>query len=56
MSEATTTEPVETTTTASSSKLTNAQKARIERNQAKAQKLREAKLVAHPCKNKTKFV
>lgn len=45
-----------TTTTASSSKLTNAQKARIERNQAKAQKLREAKLVAHPCKNNTKFV
>ncbi|XP_030568828.1 DNA repair protein complementing XP-A cells homolog [Drosophila novamexicana] len=36
---------------ASSSKLTNAQKARIERNQAKAQKLREAKLVSHPYKN-----
>ncbi|KAL7743754.1 hypothetical protein ACLKA6_016814 [Drosophila palustris] len=34
-----------------SSKLTNAQRARIERNQAKAQKLREAKLVAHPYKN-----
>nr|ADD16467.1 RT05942p [Drosophila melanogaster] len=32
------------------SKLTNAQKARIERNQAKAQKLREAKLVSHPFK------
>ncbi|KAH8289547.1 hypothetical protein KR054_007131 [Drosophila jambulina] len=36
---------------ASGSKLTNAQKARIERNQAKAQKLREAKLVAHPYKD-----
>lgn len=44
------------TTTSSSSKLSNAQKARIERNQAKAQKLREAKLVAHPCKKSTKFV
>lgn len=39
---------------AASSKLTNAQKARIERNQAKAQKLREAKLVVHPYKNITK--
>ncbi|XP_017113424.1 DNA repair protein complementing XP-A cells homolog [Drosophila elegans] len=33
------------------SKLTNAQKARIERNLAKAQKLREAKLVLHPFKD-----
>ncbi|EDV92263.1 DNA repair protein complementing XP-A cells homolog [Drosophila grimshawi] len=41
----------ETTATAGSSKLTNAQKARIERNQAKAQKLREAKLVSHPNKS-----
>jgi len=40
--------------TAGSSKLTNAQRARIERNQAKAQKLREAKLVSHPYKNITK--
>ncbi|XP_017851240.1 DNA repair protein complementing XP-A cells homolog [Drosophila busckii] len=30
------------------SKLTNAQRLRIERNQAKAKKLKEAKLVAHP--------
>ncbi|KAH8265701.1 hypothetical protein KR038_005667 [Drosophila bunnanda] len=37
--------------TPSSSTLTHAQKARIERNQAKAQKLREAKLVAHPYKD-----
>lgn len=41
---------------ASSSKLTNAQKARIERNQAKAQKLREAKLVSHPYKHLQKYV
>ncbi|KAH8387966.1 hypothetical protein KR093_010588, partial [Drosophila rubida] len=40
-------------TVASGSKLTNAQKARIERNLAKAQKLREAKLVSHPYKNIT---
>ncbi|XP_034477345.1 DNA repair protein complementing XP-A cells homolog isoform X2 [Drosophila innubila] len=40
-----------TTIAAASSKLTNAQRARIERNQAKAQKLREAKLVVHPYKN-----
>jgi len=33
------------------SKLTNAQKARIERNLAKAQRLREAKLVLHPFKD-----
>ncbi|KAH8290085.1 hypothetical protein KR044_009635, partial [Drosophila immigrans] len=42
-----------TAVVASGSKLTNAQKARIERNQAKAQKLREAKLVSHPYKNIT---
>ncbi|XP_017870163.1 PREDICTED: DNA repair protein complementing XP-A cells homolog [Drosophila arizonae] len=40
-----------TTKAASSSTLTTAQRARIERNQAKAQKLREAKLVSHPYKN-----
>ncbi|KAH8295587.1 hypothetical protein KR018_006709 [Drosophila ironensis] len=36
------------------SNLTQAQKARIERNLAKAQKLREAKLVAHPFKDLSK--
>ncbi|KAH8400271.1 hypothetical protein KR215_009681 [Drosophila sulfurigaster] len=55
MSDETKTETVATAaaTVASGSKLTNAQKARIERNQAKAQKLREAKLVSHPYKNIT---
>lgn len=40
-----------TSKAANSSTLTTAQRARIERNQAKAQKLREAKLVSHPYKN-----
>ncbi|EDW72204.1 uncharacterized protein Dwil_GK10358 [Drosophila willistoni] len=38
-------------TNSSTSKLTIAQRSRIERNQAKAKKLKEAKLCLHPCKD-----